>query len=187
MRRRSYRRRSDARAAMRHGRSGGGGDRGPGRLARDDSLAARAGGERRPVPRVRQTGRRAGLPEVDGALFWFEVLDTLGRPWRVWLVTDHTCPEIVGHWGFTSVGEQVSLDLPGARHILINALASRRTQDRTLIHELTHAAGWGAEIRPGAEEKFVRKAEGNMLKFVTSCGFKSPRRPRGYAALRRVR
>lgn len=64
------------------------------------------------------------------------------------------------------------------RAIFINADLPEHDQDVTALHELSHAALYGARVPLGIEERVLHKLDSRLLPVLRDLGFKLPKRPR---------
>lgn len=95
--------------------------------------------------------------------------------WRVYLMADLLSEQ--GYVGQTDYG---------AKQIFLDASLSRRELVKTLLHEMAHAAlVWQCHMKVREHHRALTKAAEALSPVLSSLGFKPPRLPRGYSALRK--
>lgn len=111
-------------------------------------------------------------------LHWFDYVDPTGREWPVFF-----CDETQFHFIRNCYGLMFK---PPGQAVFINIRFPIADQNSTLLHELTHVALTGLRsISADTEERICRRVEDVMTRVSIWSGWRTPKRPDGYAKMRR--
>lgn len=112
-------------------------------------------------------------------LLWCEFADRDGATWRVWLSSPDLSEELQSESGLL-----LGLTNQIARSVYLNAGVDDTQIACTLWHELAHVAATEAPIPADAEEAIVTVMGPWLACIARGLGWKPPRYPQGFQALR---
>lgn len=119
---------------------------------------------------------------VEDPLFWFGYRTDDGDPWMVYLATEKGVPQLVGNAGIC---------FKRIRDIYVSLHEEETEFIETALHELDHSTLVDCVTKRGkrrihhrTEEYVICHREPRFRALAQSLGWKLPRKPRGYGALR---
>lgn len=107
-------------------------------------------------------------------LLWFR-FKAERHTWRVYLMAD-----LLSAQGFLGQTDYKS------KQIFLDASLPRWNRERTLLHEMAHAAlVWQTHMKVREHHRAVTKAAEALTPVLRRMGFRTPRLPRGFTAMQR--